>query len=57
MAQAWWIFSGDGTRLAGPYVDKAAAQFSLRVARTYGEVDPDAYIAKGDVSEDDWGGQ
>jgi hypothetical protein len=54
MAKAWWIFNEDDERVAGPYQSKDGAEFALRVARTYDEVGPGAYVAKDHVTEDDW---
>jgi hypothetical protein len=54
MAQAWWIFNEDDEPVAGPYQSMNAAAFDLRVARTYDEAGPGAYVATGYVSEDDW---
>jgi hypothetical protein len=54
MVKAWWIFNENGEPVAGPYTNKATAELSLREARWRGEVGPDAYVAAGYASEDDW---
>lgn len=51
---AYFIFSEDGDRLAGPMFTREAAETSLRTARQHGEVDDGAYVGV-DLDEDQEG--